>query len=385
MAEAALYLAGPDDAAAARLGVAGRPLAFRALMAAIRAGCRRVRVPAALRGGALERAIAASPSARAAVEWLEADGPPPEGPLLLVPATALVPPGELQALHGARTPALLDVAARGEAPVVLLAPEPARTLWPLIARGQPLGGALHRALGDEPVNRVPVADGVRVTSPDAARAAEVRLYASLGSVIDTRLDRVFHRRLSRPISRLAVGLGIGPNAVTLGSLGVGLLSAWSLWQGEPRWALLGVALYAAAVVLDHADGEVARLTFSESRLGEWLDVAVDTAIHALVVLAMGAAAQRLAGGWAATLGVVGAIGVVASSALAKTSPPRGGTGLGGLLDALSNRDGFYAMLALFLAGLALWPPVLPWLMVVVAVGAHGLWLGRLACRLRTGV
>jgi hypothetical protein len=55
--------------------------------------------------------------------------------------------------------------------------------------------------------------------------------------------------------------------------------------------------------------------------------------------------------------------------------------VGGLLDALSNRDGFYAMLGLFVAGLVAWPPALPALMLVVAAGSHAFWLGRLACTL----
>ena len=47
--QAALYLATDDDVRAAGLPVAGRPVAFRSILAAIRAGAERVAVPAALR------------------------------------------------------------------------------------------------------------------------------------------------------------------------------------------------------------------------------------------------------------------------------------------------------------------------------------------------
>ena len=42
--------------------------------------------------------------------------------------------------------------------------------------------------------------------------------------------------------------------------------------------------------------------------------------------------------------------------------------LAGLLDALSNRDGFYAMLVAFVLAVALLPAALPALMLLVAVG-----------------
>ena len=114
-----------------------------------------------------------------------------------------------------------------------------------------------------------------------ARRADALFHHGAGSPIDTRLDTVFHRRLSRPLTRLALALGLSANQVSLASLLVGMLSVWGFWYATPWSALAGLVLYAAAVVLDHSDGEVARLTHSESRLGEWLDVTSDTVIHAL--------------------------------------------------------------------------------------------------------
>jgi phosphatidylglycerophosphate synthase len=164
--------------------------------------------------------------------------------------------------------------------------------------------------------------------------------------------------------------------VTVLSLTVGLVAVWCLWRATPAWALVGLALYAAAVVLDHADGEVARLTLTESSFGATFDVVVDTIIHALLVIAIGNTAQQVAGGGAAVIGYVAALGVVASTLMTRTSPPATGS-LGSVLNALGNRDGFYAMLALFIAALALLPAALPVLMLVVAAGSHAFWLGRL--------
>jgi len=135
-------------------------------------------------------------------------------------------------------------------------------------------------------------------------------------------------------------------------------------------------------VLDHADGEVARLALRESPSGAWLDVIADTAVHALLVVAMGVTAQRTAGG-GAIAGVVAALGTAGSAALAQSSSAAAG-GVGVLLDALSNRDGFYVMLVVFILGLAFLPAALPPFMILVAVGCHAFWLSRLVYRLVGG-
>jgi hypothetical protein len=387
--DAALYLAGPTDAQAALLRAGGRPLAFRMVMAALRAGVRRVHVPAVFRGTAVARAIARTPSARESTVWLTAGAPPP-GAVLLLPAAALVAPDAVRPLLAGKPPARLRASRATDAPLVVVPADTAKSLWPALAAGAAVADEVERALEGGRVTDLDTGWFARVTSAAGLRGVEARLYAALDSPADTRLDRAFHRRLSRPLTRLAAALGIPPNAVTVASLGVGLGAAWCFGQASPALALGGLALYAAAVVLDHADGEVARVTFAESALGAWLDVAVDTAIHVALALALGAAAQRAAGGQALLLGGVAAAGFLGSAILARTSPPATGpgaggppprTGVGGLLDALSNRDGFYAMLGLFVAGLVAWPPALPALMLVVAAGSHAFWLGRLACTL----
>jgi phosphatidylglycerophosphate synthase len=380
--EAALYLAGPEDASAARCTLAGRPVAFRMLMAAVRAGCRRVYVPGIFRGSRVERAIAATPAARAATVWLDHDAAPPGRPLLLLPAAAVVPPAALAPILTAPPLALLGTSRDGDAPVVAASAALVAALWTSITAGQPLGDALGRALKSEDVAAIPGPGWyVRAAAAPARQEAEARLYAGLASAIDTWLDTVFHRRLSARLSRMAVAGGVTPNQITVASLLVGLGAVWCFSQATPARAIVGLLLYVVAVVLDHADGEVARLTFAESPFGAWLDVAVDTAIHALLVVAMGMTAQRVGGRGAALVGVVAAIGVVASAALTRTSPPARGGGMGRLLDALSNRDGFYAMLVVFILGLGLWPAALPGLMLFLAVGCHAFWLSRLVYRL----
>ena len=173
-------------------------------------------------------------------------------------------------------------------------------------------------------------------------------------------------------------LGITPNQITFASLAVGLAAARCFWHADAPAAAAGLVLYATAVVLDHADGEVARLTLAESAAGEWLDIGADTVVHTSLVIAMGVSAG-IATCTGPALGVVAGAGVIASAAVAKIWPPAGDTdAVGSILDALSSRDGFYAMLLLFIAALAVYPAALLPLMIVVAAGSHAYWLARLA-------
>jgi phosphatidylglycerophosphate synthase len=373
---AVLYLACPDDAQGAVLPVAGRPLASRIVIAAIRAGVTRVDVPAAWRRTALGHALAAGASAPAVV-WLEPAAALPGEPVVLLPATLMVPSRSVARVAAAEPTAVLPETIAEGAPLLVADEGLAASLWPPLVAGRPLAETLVRELkgARRAADAASDAWSIRVTDARAARRAESLLYGELGSPIDTRLDTVFHRRLSRLVSRRAVAWDVTPNQISIASLLIGLVAVACFWRATPLSALAGLVLYAAAVVLDHADGEVARLTLTESRLGEWLDVIVDTVVHALLVLAMGVTTAAAAG-TGMLLGCIAAGGVVASAAVAKMSPPVAGRGLGAFLDALGSRDGFYAMLGLFIGALVLAPGWLPLLMVVAAAGSHGYWVTR---------
>ena len=223
---------------------------------------------------------------------------------------------------------------------------------------------------------------MRALTESDRRHAERRLESGLGSVIDSWLDTAVHRRVSRLFTRWAVEIGLSPNMVSLLSLAVGLGAVGCWARATVPSAMLGLVLYFVSVVLDHTDGEVARLTFAESRLGEWLDASVDTIVHVLGAVAMGLAAARVerAGLF---LGVLAALGFAASALVAKTSPrPIPGHGLTRAISAIGTRDGFYLLLLLFILALGLAPAELALLVLVAAIGSHAYWLSALAVRWR---
>jgi len=370
---AALYFSTPDDLSAAHAVVAQRPLGFRAIAAAVRAGVRMVYVPDTLRDTAIGAAVEASPRARAAVVWLKDGDAPEAGPLLLVPAAVVVPTDVLRSLLARGPGAAVAAPSGADAPALVADGAVVHVLAALLAAGAPVGAELaRRGVASEVDERCVVARNAA-----GLAAAERRLHDLLRSPIDTNLDVQLHRRFSRYVTRAAIALGVTPNTITVVSTILGLAAVWCFWRATTRSALAGLFIYMVAVILDHSDGEVARLTLAESRLGEWLDTVGDTLVHALTVVAMGVTSEMLTG-VGVGLGIVGAAGIMASAFVAKWWPPRGTGGMGGAVEDFGSRDGFYALLVLFIALRAFVPSLLPVLMVIVTLGSNAYWVVRAA-------
>ncbi|HEY3359200.1 MAG TPA: CDP-alcohol phosphatidyltransferase family protein [Polyangia bacterium] len=152
------------------------------------------------------------------------------------------------------------------------------------------GVCLHRDLAKR-LARAAVSAGrptrveeLRLEGPEfavPARTAAERADATHRSVealrkpIDGLVSRHLNRHVSLFLTRALMRTGIRPNQVSLVtlSLGVaaGVLAATGGWLGV---ALAGVLLQLQSI-LDGVDGELARLKYLHSRLGEWLDTLSD--------------------------------------------------------------------------------------------------------------
>lgn len=379
MAVAILYLPDAGSAAVTACPVAGRSLAFRAVVAAARAGVSVVGIPTGLCGAALEREVRRSPEAARAARWLDAAARPlgfDDRPCLLLPASAPAHPADLRALlDGAGGPAGACLTSPADGAPVLVAPGAlVREVWPQLVAGQPIGGELIRHVHGARPPGVTAAHPVLAARSEADLVdVEARLYAALGTEDDTGVDRHLHRRCSAWLTRRLVGTSATPNQVSLASLAVGAAAVWCMWNASGASAALAVALYAGASVLDHVDGELARLTAQESTFGAQLDWTVDTLIHSGLALAMGITSATAPVG--ASLGMLGAAGVALSAALARHLPREIEVGptMGGVLRHLGNRDLFYAVLLAFAALRELAPSLLPGLAALVAIGSQCYW------------
>jgi phosphatidylglycerophosphate synthase len=196
------------------------------------------------------------------------------------------------------------------------------------------------------------------------------------------VDLLINRRCSRLLTRLLVNFPVTPNQVSLTSLLLGLGGAWGFWWATPASALLGLVLYMLAVVADHSDGEIARLTFQESAFGEWLDFSIDTLIHALLVLGMGFTARAVGGALTVAAGGVAAFGVLLSALFTRllSRETNGEERFGRFLRGLGNRDLFYLILVAFIGSLWVAPQLLPFLVGILAVGSQAYWLTCLVRR-----
>ncbi|MBI2879912.1 MAG: CDP-alcohol phosphatidyltransferase family protein [Candidatus Rokubacteria bacterium] len=387
----------PEGRRIALAEVAGLPVALRNLLAAARAGVRRFVLPAALRTKELEGPASRDPRLAGAIRWAdrleEAERRRLERePLLFLPADSLFEPGLIQTLLAASPPprgggtVLLD--GGGPIPVLLADPALAAPLFRLAADGAPIHEALEADLRRGAVRPHPVPGDLWLPIPTSEElaAAEARLCAARGIANDGVVDRWVNRRLSRPLTRLLVRLPVTPNQVSLASLAFGLLGAVGVWAGSLAFSALGLGLYQIATILDHTDGELARLKLLESPQGAWLDVAIDTLIHGALALALGLTAARvldlpiLRG-----VGLAAALGVAASALVAKwlALPAETGRGLRGLLGWMANRDLFYLILLASLVALWLHPPALAWLLAILALGSHAYWLAAAGVRVAT--
>ncbi len=154
-----------------------------------------------------------------------------------------------------------------------------------------------------------------VDTPEMLSQGEKALLGHLVKPTDGWVSRHINRPISTRLSRWLVRTPVTPNMVTLITFLTGLAGAWSVLDGTYGSVLLGALLFQVSSILDGCDGEVAVLTYRESKYGSWLDTITDN----LTYLAFFAAVVwAYAGGSGETvirsLGL-GSVAVVAASIL----------------------------------------------------------------------
>jgi len=118
-----------------------------------------------------------------------------------------------------------------------------------------------------------------VRTPADVQTAENKLFTSLKGEAEGFVDRYFNRKLSRWCTRLFLAVGLSPNSVTVLATAIGFISAAVFGLGTYGAGIMAALLFQLAAIIDCSDGEVARLTFTESPFGAWLDLAMDNIVH----------------------------------------------------------------------------------------------------------
>jgi phosphatidylglycerophosphate synthase len=106
-----------------------------------------------------------------------------------------------------------------------------------------------------------------------------------------RWDAKLARQLVLPLSNGRVT----PNDLTTVRLATGLAAAAAFIPGTYAWSNIAALLLVVSNFLDHADGELARISGKTSRFGHFYDLACDTAVTVLLFVAMGIGVRARSG------------------------------------------------------------------------------------------
>ena len=129
---------------------------------------------------------------------------------------------------------------------------------------------------------LPFALNGRVEDRDEAEERLARSLKDETAQTDAPLARYVDRNLSWRISKRLARTSITPNQVTLANTLVGLTSAWMFASPSYWMRLLGSLLFLFSITVDGVDGELARLTMTETRFGGLLDVTTDNIVHVAI-------------------------------------------------------------------------------------------------------
>jgi len=135
--------------------------------------------------------------------------------------------------------------------------------------------------------------GTRVVDGATRRAAEDAVFADLARGDFGLVGRLLNKRISLRLTRHVLAhVPIVPRLVTLASGMVGLYAALLVAGGTFESVALGFLLAQVHVILDGCDGELARLRFRQSRLGDWMRIIAGDVVDLALVLAVGLALWR---------------------------------------------------------------------------------------------
>jgi len=156
-----------------------------------------------------------------------------------------------------------------------------------------------------PQRLAPAAASIDASSDAGAIAAAAALWQSCRKPIDGYVSRHLNRHVSLAISRRIVDTSITPNHVSALCIALGILSGVIAAQGGYACLVAGATLFKLNSILDGVDGELARVRWAYSKLGELLDSAGDNVANFSFFGGVAVASLRAGQHGLATAGLVG--------------------------------------------------------------------------------
>lgn len=147
----------------------------------------------------------------------------------------------------------------------------------IFAAAPQAGGIEHALAGCEVGTAAPPYLGFTTATPDrkALRRAERRLVWSMRKQADGLASKFINRHLSLPITWLVMRTPIRPNHVTVFCFALAVAGGLALARGGYLAGVIGMMLVNLGSIIDGVDGELARLKYRYSRLGQWMDTLAD--------------------------------------------------------------------------------------------------------------
>lgn len=160
------------------------------------------------------------------------------------------------------------------------------------------------------IEAAPLLNGEFVIAPMDARGrreAEDLLLAALLKATDGLISRTINRRISLRVTRSLLETSLTPNQMTAVAGVFGFAAILAVGWGGASWFVPGAVLLQVQSILDGCDGEISRLKYIRSRLGEWLDQVLDDSVNLGFFVATGWALHLAGWGPALTLTLIGTV------------------------------------------------------------------------------
>ena len=131
-------------------------------------------------------------------------------------------------------------------------------------------------------------EGYAIDVRDASLYTSARrtLLNSVRKASDGFVSRHFNRYVSLFLSRIFITLGLSPNFISGANLVLALLAAVLLAWGEYTHTFIAALLFQLTSIIDGSDGEVAKLTWTMSPQGAWIDTLCDQLSYLMFFVAL---------------------------------------------------------------------------------------------------
>ncbi|MCG8416813.1 MAG: CDP-alcohol phosphatidyltransferase family protein [Proteobacteria bacterium] len=142
------------------------------------------------------------------------------------------------------------------------------------------------------------------------RQAERLLVTSLRKIGDGLMSRWLNRRFSLFLSHYLCRTPIKPNHITAVCFLSALCGGIVMAQGGYAAAVVGILLFEFGSLLDGCDGELSRLKYQGSRLGQWMDTVTDDAGNVFFLIGASVNLHQAGIAWALPVGAIAVIAFV---------------------------------------------------------------------------